>query len=669
MTSPILTDLVILLGLSLVVVLFFHRARLPMILGFLLTGALAGPHGLGLIRGVHEVELLAEIGVILLLFSIGIEFSLRSLIRIWRSVVLGGALQVGLTVGVIYLVAVSLRLPVRLAVFVGLLVSLSSTAIVLKILQERAEIDTPHGRNALAILIFQDLAVVPMMLFTPLLAMGRGDWGTSLLPLLGKGVAVVVLVVVAARTVVPWLLFHVAGTRSRETFLLTTLGLGLTAAWLTSLAGLSLALGAFLAGLVISESEYSDQALGELIPFKDLFISFFFISIGMLLDIAFISGNLLLVVATTVLVVGVKGGLASLVAVLLRFPLRTAILAGMALSQVGEFSFILSRVGLEYGLIPGDHYQLFLSVSVVTMAATPFLIAGAHPLVDAILRLPLPRWLSQGRSEELAFLEDEGREGEEALSDHLVIVGYGVNGRNLARAARVAGIPYVVLELNPGVARKAREAGERILVGDAVHPAVLERVGVERARTLVAAISDPAGTRRITAVARRLNPGILILARTRYVEEMHPLYLAGADEVIPEEFETSVELTARVLRSYLIPRYEIEQFIAELRAGGYEMFRSLATEVQGTEGIRLNFPDAEVATVRVSVQSILAGLSLREAALRSEYGVTLLAILREGKTVTNPPADTVLHGGDRLIVFGGPKEVANAAALARGVDG
>lgn len=666
MTSPLLPDLVILLGLSLVVVLFFHRARLPMILGFLLTGALAGPYGLGLIRGVHEVELLAEIGVILLLFSIGIEFSLRNLIRIWRSVVLGGALQVGLTAGVIYLLAVLFGQPVRQAVFVGLLVSLSSTAIVLKVLQERAEVDTPHGRNALAILIFQDLAVVPMMLFTPLLAMGQGDWGVSLLPLLGKGVGVIALVVVAAQWVVPWLLFHVAGTRSREIFLLTTLGLGLAAAWLTSLAGLSLALGAFLAGLVISESEHGAQALGEIIPLKDLFISFFFISIGMLLDISFISREPLLVVATTVLVLGVKGGLASLVAVILRFPLRTAILAGLALSQVGEFSFILSRVGTEHGLLAGNHYQLFLSVSVLTMAITPFLIAGAHPFADAILQLPLPGWLAQGSSKDLAL---SGGEEVQALSDHLVIVGYGVNGRNLARAARVAGIPYVVLELNPELVRKARQSGETILVADAVHAAVLERAGVERARILVAAISDPAGTRRITALARRLNPGILILARTRYVEEMHPLYAAGADEVIPEEFETSVELAARVLRSYLIPRYEVDQFIAELRAGGYEMFRRLAAEVQSSEAIRLHFPDSEVATVRVSDQSVLAGLSLRETALRSEYGVTLLAILREGKTVTNPSADTVLHCGDRLIVFGGPKEVANAAALARGVDG
>ncbi len=665
MTIPFLTDLAIILSLSLVVVLLLHGARLPMILGFLLTGVLAGPHGFGLIQGVHEVEILAEVGVILLLFTIGIEFSLRSLIRIWRGVILGGALQVTLTGLVIYLLARGFGQTIQTAVFMGLLVSLSSTAIVLKILQERAELDAPHGRTALAILIFQDMAVVPMMLFTPLLALEGGNLAGPLLTLMGRGIGIVVLVVLAARWVVPWILLQAARTQSRELFLLRTLATGLAAAWLTSWAGLSLALGAFLAGLVISESEYSAQALGEIIPFKDLFISFFFVSIGMLLDISFLFGAPLLVAATAILVLGVKAGVAGAVAVVLRFPLRTALLGGLALSQVGEFSFILSRVGLEHGLLPGDHYQLFLSVSVVTMAVTPFLIAGAPALADAALRLPLPRWLAQGRGEETDLPRGEY---VEVLSDHLIVVGYGVNGRNLARAARVAGIPYAIVEANPEVARRERRAGEPILFGDATHPAVLERVSVARARILVMAISDPSSTRRITSVARRLSPGLRIVARTRYVEEMGPLYAYGANDVIPEEFETSVEIVTRVLRTYLIPRYEIELFIAEIRARGYEMFRNLAMEGQSTEDIQLRFPDSEVATVRVWERSYLVGRSLRDVALRTEYGVTLLAIQREGKTLTNPAADTVLHEGDILIAFGRPEQVAAAAALARGTD-
>jgi len=666
MTIPLLTDIVIILGLSLGVILLFQRIRVPLVLGFLLTGIIAGPHGLGLIQAVHQVEVLAEVGVILLLFSIGIEFSLGSLVRIWRSVVLGGTLQVGLTGAATFLLARAFgQTPVE-AVFMGMLVSLSSTAIVLRLLQERAEIDAPQGKTALGILIFQDMAIVPMMLFTPLLALGGGEVTGLLLGLLGKAVLVVGLVLVAARWVVPWLLFRVARTRNREVFLLATVGLGLAAAWLTSLAGLSLALGAFLAGLVISESEYSAQALGEVLPFKEIFLSFFFVSVGMLLDLSFVTREILPVSLIALLVLSLKAGVGALAVRLLGFSLRTALLAGFTLSQVGEFSFILSRAGIEIGLLPGEHEQMFLAVSVLTMAATPFIIAAAPSLADAVLALPLPNWV-RGAGGELG----EGRrpDEEEPLSDHLIIVGFGMNGRNLARAARVAGIPYLVLETNPDTVRREKKGGEVISFGDATYPAVLEHAGVERARVLVTAISDPGSTRRITQVAKRMNPALFILARTRYVQEVEPLYRAGADDVIPEEFETSVEILARVLRRYLIPQVEIEEFVGDIRAGGYEMLRGMA-EAPGVGSAEMGFhlPHSEVATVQVAGASFLVGRSLKEAALRTEYGVTLLAVGRGGETQPNPGADFVFQEGDRLIVFGAPPQVANAAALARGAD-
>lgn len=666
MTIPLLTDIVVILGLSLGVILLFQRARVPLVLGFLLTGIIAGPHGLGLIHRVHEVEVLAEVGVILLLFSIGIEFSLGSLVRIWRSVVLGGSLQVGLTGAATFLLARAFgQTPVE-AVFMGMLVSLSSTAIVLRLLQERAEIDSPQGKTALGILIFQDMAIVPMMLFTPLLALGGGDVAGLLLELLAKAVLIVGLVLVAARWAVPWLLFRVARTRNREVFLLATVGIGLAAAWLTSLAGLSLALGAFLAGLVISESEYSAQALGEILPFKEIFLSFFFVSVGMLLDLSFVTREILQVSLIAFIVLSLKAGVGALAVRLLGFSLRTALLAGFTLSQVGEFSFILSRTGIEIGLLPGEHEQLFLAVSVLTMAATPFIIAAAPSLADGILALPLPGWV-RGAGEDLGNgrVEDE----EEPLSDHLIIVGFGINGRNLAKTARVAGIPYLVLETNPDTVRREKKGGEVISFGDATHPPVLENAGVERARVLVTAISDPGATRRITQVAKRMNPALFLLARTRYVQEVEPLYRAGADDVIPEEFETSVEILTRVLRRYLIPQVEIEEFVGDIRAGGYEMLRGMA-EVPGIGAAEMGFhlPHSEVATVRVTDVSFLVGRSLKEAALRTEYGVTLLAVGRGEDTQPNPGADFVFQEGDRLIVFGTPHQVADAAALARGAD-
>jgi len=665
-TIPLLTDIVVILGLSLVVVLLFQRARLPLVLGFLITGIVAGPHGLALIKGVHEVEILAEIGVILLLFTIGIEFSLGSLVRIWRNVILGGALQVGLTVGLTFLIARAFHQASREALFMGMLVSLSSTAIVLRLLQERAEINAPQGRTGLGILIFQDMAIVPMMLFTPLLATGEGELAGPLLSLFGKGALVVVMVLVAARWIVPWVLFRVARAQSREIFLLATAAMGLTAAWLTSVAGLSLALGAFLAGLVISESEYSAQALGEVLPFKQLFISFFFVSVGMLLDLSYVAREFLTVTSATLLVLLLKAGMASLAVRLLGFSLRTAIIAGLALSQVGEFSFILSRTGIQYGLLPGDQEQLFLSVSVLTMAVTPFLIAAGPSVAEAVLRLPLPPfWVGTGLKR-----QETGEAFEvDTLSDHLVIVGHGINGRNLAGAARVAGIPYVIIDTNADTVRRERKSGEPIIFGDAAHPAVLEHAGVERARVLVTAISDPGSTRRIAEMAKRLNPALFLLARTRYVEEMEPLYRAGADDVIPEEFETSVEILVRVLRRYLIPQIEIEEFVGGIRSGGYEMFRGFARG-GGTspEDLTFHLPDSEVGTVRVGETSYLVGRTLAEVALRSEYGITLLAVRREGQVLPSPPASFRFETGDLLIVFGGPAEVADAAALARGGD-
>lgn len=667
MTIPILSDVVVILGLSLGVILLFQRARVPLVLAFFLTGVIAGPHGLKLVRETAQVEALAELGVILLLFTIGIEFSLASFARIWRSVLIGGSLQVGLTILAVFGLARLLDHPPGEAVFLGMLVSTSSTAIILRLLKERAELDSPHGKNALGISIFQDLAIVAMMLVTPFLAMQEGAVGGGLLLLLAKAALIIGAVLVGARWVVPWILFQVARTRSREVFLLATAALGLAAAWLTSAAGLSLALGAFLAGLVISESEYGAQALAEILPFKDLFLSFFFVSVGMLLDVAFVAREGVEVFLSAVGLMVLKAAVAASAVGLLGYSLRTAVLAGVALSNVGEFAFILSRVGIQAGLLNGDQEQFFLANSVLTMALAPFAFAFAPHVADVLqpLRLPLRLWRGEPSGEEP---EEEGARPA-PLEDHLIIVGFGVNGSNLARAARVAGIPYLVVETNPERVRRERERGEPILFGDATHPAVLERAGVEKARVLVSAISDPGGTRRVVQAAKRMNPALYVVARTRYVQEVEPLFRAGADEVIPEEFETSVEILVRVLRRYLIPQLEIEEFVAEIRARGYEMFRGMAPR-QGVslEGSGVAFPDSEVATVQVGPLSYLVGRSLGEVGLRAEYGVTLLAVQRKGETLTNPGADFVFREGDRLVVFGSPQAVADAAALARGAD-
>jgi len=658
MEIPLLNDIVVIFGLAIAVLFICHRLRVPAVVGFLLTGIFVGPYGLGLINALHEVEILAEIGVVLLLFTIGIEFSFKRMLEIKKSILMGGSIQVLLTLLVTFLIARQLGQPIGESVFIGFLISLSSTAIVLKLIQERAEVDSPHGRTTLGILIFQDIIIVPMILVTPLLTGATGNLGESILLLIAKGIGIIGLVFVSAKWIIPQVLYQIAQTRSQELFILSIVVICLAVAWVTSSAGLSLALGAFLAGLIISESEYSHQALGNILPFRDVFTSFFFVSIGMLLDVGFLfrQPGTIALIALGILVL--KSIIASFATVLLGFPLRTSLLVGLALGQVGEFSFILSRTGVEHGLMAGDMYQMFLAGSVLSMAATPFIITLAPRLADIILRFPLPKRLISG-------FYPVSKTKVVDRKDHLIIIGFGVNGRNVARAARVAGIPYAVIEMNPKTVRNEQAQGEPIYYGDSTQEAVLQHANIKDARIVVIAINDPASTRRITEIIRRLNPKVHLIVRSRYLQEMKPLYELGANEVIPEEFETSVEIFTRVLAKYLIPRDEIERLVAEIRSDGYEMFRSLFRESSSFSDLNLQLPDVEISTLRVVERSPLVGKSLAEIELRKKYGVTVLAIRRNSQILSNPNVNMPFCDNDVLFVLGPPDRVAEVAGLSQ----
>jgi CPA2 family monovalent cation:H+ antiporter-2 len=419
-------------------------------------------------------------------------------------------------------------------------------------------------------------------------------------------------------------------------------------AWLTSMAGLSLALGAFLAGLLIADSEYSHQALGNVIPFRDLFTSIFFVSIGMLLDPGSIIEHPFVVVGITIAVIAGKLALATAVILLLRYPMRTALLTGFSLAQVGEFSFILSRVGVKQGLLGAEDYQLFLSVAILSMAATPILMAIAPALADRLAG-------KFGSTKPPA-------DSAPTPSDGLLIIGYGLNGRNLVTAAVSASIPYSVIEMNPDTVRREAAAGIHIMFGDATQDAVLAHAGVASARVIVVAISDAAATARITERVRANNPTASVIVRTRFVSEVAHLYKLGADEVIPEEFETAVEIFARVLRRYLLPRHEIERMITELRSDGYEALRG--------EGVRrtapLPIPDLDIGNVAVAEDSPALDSTLRSLELRARFAVSVLAIQRGSDTQPNPDPDTPLLAGDRLFLMGKPQDLARADAFLRG---
>ncbi len=663
METKLLPHLIIVMGLSVIVILAFMKVRLPAVLGFLLTGVLAGPHALGIIEGRREVEALSELGVVLLLFSIGIEFSIKDLMESRRTVLVGGSVQVVLTAAAVYFVGAMFGLGLPESLFLGVLVSMSSTAIVLKMLDERSEITSPHGKNTLSILIFQDLLVVALMPMLPLITSVRMEAGGSVPILLGKAVGLMVFLYASYRWIVPALLYQIARTKSRDLFLLSIILICLGIAWLTSLLGLSLALGAFLAGLIISESEYSQEALGRILPLRDIFMSLFFISIGMLLDLGFIVHHLGLVIGLTLLIIFLKVFTGSLSTLVLGFPFRATVLAGLALAQIGEFSFILSRSGLGLGLITPDSYQVLLAISLLTMASTPFVINASPALADIAVRLPLPHRILSG-------LRPLGTQQAETaplrMKGHLVVVGFGVNGRNVSKAASMAGIPYVVIEMNPDTVRTERRKGEPIYYGDATQEAILRHVSIHGAHVAVITIPDVPSARRVTELVRKMNPVAHIITRTRFVREVEPLYALGADQVIPEEYETSIEIFSRALAEYLVPRDEIQRFIAELRSSGYGMFRSLSGEATTITDLQRDLPDFKVHTLKVHPGCPVAGRPLIETQLRKRHRVSILAIRRGPTTIVNPGGDDALLPGDVIIVSGDIDSILCLIPLLRG---
>ncbi len=641
-----LNDLVIILGLAAVVSLVFKRFKAPTIIGFLITGIAFGPAGIGLVSASEGVETLAEVGVILLLFIIGLEFSLKSLAAIRKSVFVGGGLQVGITITLVTIIFILLGKPSNHAVFAGFLIALSSTAIVLKLLQEKGEIHSPQGKMALAILIFQDIIVVPMMLFAPILA-GEADSPLKDLSfLLLKVVLLVGAVLFLARYVFPRILFEVAKTRSQELFILVILVTCFAVAGISAELGLSLALGAFLAGLIISESEYSHQAIAQAIPFREIFMSVFFISIGMLVDLTFFFLNAHWIILLTLGVFLVKTSIVAFVVYLLKYPVRTAILTGLSLFQVGEFSFILAKVGINFELLDDNTYQYFLAMSILSMGITPLVLNKRERICQLFEKTGIPKRAESARR------SSNGNEelNEAALQDHIIIIGYGINGKNVSKAAEFSKIPYLVVEMNPQTVKTEREKGVPILFGDAAHPHILEHANFAKAKVIVVAISDPQSTRQIITNIRQYNQRVHLIVRTRFVKEIEENIRLGADDVIPEEFETSIEIFTRVLHKFMVPIQEIERFTEAIRGDNYKMLRPDNSKQHLPE---LHIPEFNIASILAErAKPLFGGQGLAKSGLRDKFGVQLLAIKRGDEYIYNLHGETVIENEDVLYVAG-----------------
>lgn len=652
--SSILTQSLVLFGAALCIAWLFRVVRVSAVIGFLFAGIVIGPSGFTLITQ-DNVSQFADLGLVLLLFTVGLELSPGPLIRTGRRIIIAAALQIGLTVlfGILGL-RMSLTITWPAAVAIALAITPSSTAIVLKQLADVRKTDSPVGSTVTGVSLVQDIMVISLMLFLPLLA---GSRESGLATELVKGVGSLLLLLVISLAV-RWLLPKITTTLVRvggqELTTLFAVVMACAGAWVAEVAGWSPALGACIAGLLLAETDIRHQLFADIVPFRDVFNAIFFISMGMLVDMEHVLLQPISIASAVGVILIMKAILACIAVMIAGWPLRLAVQVGMGLATISEFGFVLAREANRQGIFPSETMDTITAVSVGTMIFGALFVPISEPVARVIHSLFARRI---ARTDELASTEPA------MTGIQVVIVGYGLNGKNLGRVLHGTNIPFSIIEMNPALIATARNAGERVVVGDATRLSILRQAGLDCARAMVIAINDQEATRRIVAQARAQRPDLYILARTRYITELEHLYRLGAHQVIPEEFETSIEIFAHVLKHFGIPDNVIEAQVTMVRAGGYGMLRGRpATGAQRADIMSLLEATA-TQTYMLEKESPACGRSIRELNLRAETGVTIIAVVRGGRPQTNPSPDHRFESGDVLVLVGGHKQLDATKAM------
>ncbi|NJM72993.1 MAG: sodium:calcium exchanger [Scytonema sp. RU_4_4] len=638
--------------------------RQPILLGYLIGGMVVGPTGLGVIKELVQVETLAQFGVAFLLFALGVEFSFTELKKVQAIALGGGGLQIGLTILITVLVCGATGawayLPAK-GMFLGAILSLSSTAVVLKCLMERNETETPHGQVMLGILVVQDLALGLMIAVLPALhEPGETLVIAVLLALLRIGLFAAGAIV-AGIWLIPRLLRLLARTESRELFLLGVVALCLGIALLTESLGLSIEMGAFVAGLMISEVEYADQTLTYVEPLRDIFASLFFASIGMLIDPVFLWNNLELILGLVALVFIGKCLIITPLVKLFRYPLKTALIVGLGLAQIGEFSFVLASEGQALGLVSRQVYLLILGTTAVTLVLTPFVLRLVPIVFNWIESMP---WLKP-------YFSTEGKPLEVAeelpTKDHVVVGGYGRVGRNLVKLLQQHNLPVVVIEQAESRIQQLREAGVPYVYGNCVSFYVLETAGVDTARGMAIALPDPMSTRLCLKRALELSPDLNIVVRAINDKNIEVLYQLGAREVVQPEFEASLEMAAYMLTDLGLSPAVVQREMQEIRNRHYLDLRPEQSASEVSRDLQRATQDLNKRWYSLPSSSPLIGMTVDEADMRYLTGVSLMAIRRQGgEEIDYPPVQTKLEEGDRLLVVGSGDELAALDEFAKG---
>ncbi len=631
-------DLVVLLAVAFAGIAVGRLLRIPPLVAYLLAGVIAGPGVMGLLATSEVIEELAELGVALLLFGVGIEFSLDRLRRTIGRLLVSGAVQVGASVFFTALAFHTVGADWPTSLVAGFLVSLSSTAMVFKLYSDRGEIDAPHGQAATGILLFQDLALVPMILVLPVLSGSADDVLSAGMLAFSRAAVAVALLMIIARTVLPRALEYVAHAATPELFpllaVLTAMGMALCAHML----GLSLPIGMFLAGLALSDSPFAHQVFAELIPLRDVFIAVFFTSVGMIFQPQLLASSpgILVLMALAVLI---KGLICGLVVGIGWRSLRLGILAGLGLAQIGEFSFVLAREAGKLDLMSDELTQAFLGTAIVTMAATPFLVMWARRLAET--ELPV--------SQEPSSLEG-----------HVVVAGYDRTGHAVARVLKETKIPFVAVDMTPSHVAQGKREAMPVHFGDASRRAVLASLGTAGARAVVVAVSDPSATRRIVSLARQMNGQARILVRAHSVDEIEELERLGADEVVPAEFAASIELFVRLLMNLGVPRHVARMQESIIRLAHYRAFRGPDLGSDLLDEIERLIRAGVMETAEVMADSPACGRSLAELTFQQSTGASILALVRNDEPLRSLGGDTRLQEHDLVVLYGPHAAVAKA---------
>ena len=650
----VISELVIIMFFAIVSVFLFQKLKQSPIIGYFLAGMLIGPHGLALVPDIDKVNILAEIGVILLLFTIGLELSIKRILEIKRISIFGGMLQICITIGIALVICLLLDLSIPTGIFIGCVIALSSSAIVLQLWRAEGQMESVHGRVSVGILVFQDIAVAPMMIILPSLFGDITELPFEISIALLKAVGFLVLAVLLIRFVMPYLLFHIAKTKNRELFSAMAIFFGLGAAWTSSLVGLSLSLGAFFAGLLLSESEYSEQIKGYIIPFKDAFVSLFFISVGMLLDLSFFIENILVVLLIVISVIVFKFLICFFISILFRYPIKNSLMVGISLMQIGEFSLVLLGMGFHDKILDKELYQLLLSASIVTMIITPYMVKIGLMIYPKIASFGNKRsWFINQDQKELM-------KSGTLINEHIIIGGFGTTGQHLAQILETQNIPFIALDIEAPRIKKLRKEGVPIFYGDTSNANILHSAAIHKARCIVITVPDPGIVRSSISLAKSLNPDIHIIVRTKFLAEYEGLLKLGVDEIVFEEFEMVMEMGHRVLRYFRVPRWEVSKQMQQIRNEHYDIFRTKIhkEEISNVQSVYdcLAY-DIYPERIRITKESELIGKSLAELDFRRLYSVFIFSIVRDNEILHLPKGDLILLEGDELIIAGKSEKI------------